>query len=159
MIGGKKFNPWYHAVTWEEAAEVEWASGACDIPCREEDLSARQPLSVHEFVCWMQQCQDALCDAVGALYHAVARWPRASPCALSLLVSEHVASHEDPGAREVFLRVYPEAKDTSLEELHGPAVRRRLVQQMSTASANTPGTGSHSRHGAISQAGAFHVGR
>ena len=48
-----------------------------------------------------------------------------------------------PGVREVFLRVYPEAKEVTLGELRDPAVRRRLVQQMSTASANIPGCAMH----------------
>ena len=105
-------------MTWEEAAEVEWASGACDIPCREEDLSAQQPLSVHEFVCWMQQCQDAECmreraaDVLDGLTEGAAaacgfRFGRAL---LSLLQREH----EDVSPWDAVRRVLADIKEKSV---------------------------------------------
>ena len=45
-----------------------------------------------------------------------------------------------PGAQNVFLRMHKEARDLTLEDLTTVASRRKLVQQMGTASANIPGS-------------------
>ena len=45
-----------------------------------------------------------------------------------------------PGAQNVFLRIHPDAQDLILEELTTPAARRKHVQQMSSHSAQIPGS-------------------
>ena len=44
------------------------------------------------------------------------------------------------GAQNVFFRIHPDAQDLTLEDLTTPATRRKLVQQMSTHSAQIAGS-------------------
>lgn len=45
-----------------------------------------------------------------------------------------------PVCKDVFLRVNPEVKDVTLEELDSASVRRKVVQQMATATQTVPGS-------------------
>ena len=45
-----------------------------------------------------------------------------------------------PVCKDVFLRVNPDVQDLTLQDLEAPAVRRRVVQQMSTATQTVPGS-------------------
>ena len=45
-----------------------------------------------------------------------------------------------PGLRGLFLRMHQEAQNLTLEDLTSKERRRKVVQQMSTASSNIPGS-------------------
>jgi hypothetical protein len=45
-----------------------------------------------------------------------------------------------PSQRNVFMKIYPNAADASLSDLADPALRKTLIKQMSTTSANIPGS-------------------